>query len=64
MKEESHIREALKKCGYPDWIGKMVKDQIKNNSKKDKPKKKDDGKKSAGILVVLPYIQGVSESLQ
>lgn len=62
-KEEQHIKNALQKCGYPEWSVERVKRQIerkKGQEKARKVKKKEDTNKSKG-LVVLPYVKGVSE---
>lgn len=62
--EEVKIRQALKNCGYPQWTVDKVKEQMSNKaSKTKKERKKKDDKKSAG-MVVLPYIQGITERIQ
>jgi hypothetical protein len=57
--EESHIKGALNQCGYPDWsINKVITD-------KDLPKQKEkptQDSKNKG-LVVVPYVEGLSERM-
>ena len=60
--EENRIKEALRQCGYPDWTFNKVQKQMKDKTKK-KDKKKDKTNESNG-MVVIPYIEGVSERLQ
>ncbi len=59
--EEQYIKEALANCGYPDWMIKKVKDQMKT-SKENKRKRRKEVKDKNNGLVVIPYIQGISES--
>ncbi|XP_072019409.1 uncharacterized protein [Amphiura filiformis] len=61
-REDDHIKGALQKCGYPDWSIKKVKDQMAKPKSKKERKKKDDSNKSKG-LVVVPYVEGVSERI-
>ncbi|XP_072021371.1 uncharacterized protein [Amphiura filiformis] len=67
IKEEEHIRTALKNCGYPKWTMDKVKDQMQNkiqNAEKPISKKsKTTDEKSKG-MVVIPYVNGVSERIQ
>ena len=60
--EETRIKEALGRCGYPKWAFDKVKHQMDNKTKKT-VNKKDKTNESNG-MVVIPYIQGVSERLQ
>ena len=56
QQESDHIERALSQCGYPEWSIKKVtnqKDQPKSN--KHPPDNQNKG------LVVLPYIEGLSE---
>ena len=62
LAEEQRIKKALSLCGYPKWAFQRVKKQMEEKSKK-KLKKKDTNDVSNG-MVVIPYIQGVSERLQ
>ena len=61
--EEDTIRNALKQCGYPNWTMEKVKKDMEANTAKKKSKKDCDKNKSKG-MVVIPYVQGVSERLQ
>ena len=62
VNEEKHIRQALTKCGYPKWTIEKVKRYMKN--KKTKTTKRDKNKEKSRGLVVIPYVQGVSESIE
>ena len=59
-KEEHVIREALSNCGYPKWAIDKVKD--KRQTPKIKQKSTKNEEKSKG-LVVIPYIEGLTERL-
>ena len=62
--EETRIREALSTCGYPDWTIKKVKRQMEDKKNQpSKERKKKDGVKTIG-MVVVPYVQGISEWIQ
>ncbi|XP_072048738.1 uncharacterized protein [Amphiura filiformis] len=52
--EESRIKEALSRCGYPEWAFKSVK-------KPSKPVVKDQSQTKSRGFVCLPYKQGLSE---
>ena len=62
-KEDSKIKKALNQCGYPDWAINKVKNQMEDKTKSKKKTKDSDNNKSRG-MVVIPYVQGVSERLQ
>ena len=55
--EMEHLREALRVCGYPSWALNKVTDSCKK--KKNKKKTNDRNYRSQ---VVIPYVEGVSES--
>ncbi|XP_072030152.1 uncharacterized protein, partial [Amphiura filiformis] len=65
--EEKHVRGALKNCGYPKWAVDQVKSKMQRKTKPAvKPTAKKDQKnedKSKG-MVVLPYVNGISERVQ
>ena len=63
LEEERKIRSALAQCGYPKWSIDKTKQQMQNKQSKAKQSKKDGAERSKG-MVVLPYVQGVSERLQ
>ncbi|XP_072051605.1 uncharacterized protein [Amphiura filiformis] len=58
--EEKHIKDALQKCGYPAWSVKKVKNQMAKPKPMKERTKKSEATKSKG-LVVIPYVEGVSE---
>ena len=64
--EEERIRQALSTCGYPKWTVDKVKKQMatKAATKPNKAKKRDPNQERPAGMVVLPYIQGVSERVQ
>ncbi|KAI8484574.1 hypothetical protein Bbelb_376810 [Branchiostoma belcheri] len=60
--EIDHVTEALKKCGYPQWL-------IRKASEPRQPLTKPQdsqgtGGKNRKTLVILPYVKGVSEPLR
>ena len=61
--EEERIKTALKHCGYPRWTWDKVNQQMANKHKTKETKKKTLEEKAKG-MVVIPYIEGVSEKLQ
>ena len=62
VNEKKHIQQALTKCGYPKWTIDEVKRSMKN--KMTKTTKRDKNKERSRGLVVIPYFQGVSESIE
>jgi len=64
-REELHIRNALKSCGYPKWIFDKVKhDQCQKREKTiDAKKRKKPAQESKG-LAVIPYVEGLSETAE
>ncbi|XP_072018319.1 uncharacterized protein [Amphiura filiformis] len=63
QQEEEHIKHALNQCGYPNWTIEKVKQQISDKTKAKKKAKDKNTERSKG-MVVIPYVQGVSERLQ
>ncbi|XP_066289701.1 uncharacterized protein [Branchiostoma lanceolatum] len=59
--EMEHIKQALSRCGYPDWTFKKVEHQT-NKTKQKKDRKK--GEETSKGRVTLPYIQGITEPLE
>ncbi len=65
--EELKVRSALMACGYPEWSFDKVKERMelgKDQKKKEKKKKSDKNKEERKGMVVIPYVQGLSESLE
>ncbi len=63
--EEIKIREAMKDCGYPKWSIDRVKQQMSEKpSKNTKPKKSKESETPSKGMVVIPYVEGVSEKIQ
>ena len=66
VEEEQHICQALSTCGYPRWAFDKVKKQIQDKRMKGKKKPRDKvnkDRKTKG-MVVIPYVKGLSESLE
>ncbi len=62
-KEVEHIEQALRKCGYPDWSFKRVKDQLANKKERPEIKEEKDPSEKCKDMVVLPYVKGLTEKL-
>ena len=64
-REELHIRNALKSCGYPKWIFDKVKHDRCQKRKKtiDTNKRNKSAQESKG-LAVIPYVEGLSETAE
>ena len=64
LDEYRHVKAVLKTCKYPTWaIHKVEKQLAENKEAAQKEKKKPNEKKKRG-MVVLPYVQGVTERVQ
>jgi len=64
-KEELHIRTALQNCGYPNWIFEKVKQDQENKelkAKKTNKKNTSESDQRDSGLVVIPYVEGLSEA--
>lgn len=62
-KEENHVKQALKMCGYPSWTIKKTRDSMLNKQQgKVQVNRKEEGNKNRG-MVVIPYVQGLTESV-
>ena len=53
--EEEKIKVALKRCGYPDWTFKQVKQKMDNKQDKKQSTKMENKEKAKG-LVIIPYV--------
>jgi len=60
-KEEEHVAKALSKCGYPPWTIDRVKQEIMEKSLKDEAKKAKNTRGNHKGMVVVPYVEGLSE---
>ena len=60
QEEEVTIKKALGKCGYPLWSFEQVKKKMQSKKQKAPSKNKDSLQNSRG-MVVLPYLQGLTE---
>ena len=64
-REELHIRNALKSCGYPKWIFEKVKhDQCQKRKKTINTKKRSKSAQESRGLAVIPYVEGLSETAE
>jgi hypothetical protein len=66
--EENRIKKAITNCGYPMWAFDKAKQQMgrkaeMNNTKEKKKADKQDTTETKG-MVVIPYVEGLSEKLQ
>ena len=61
--EEEHIREALKRCGYPEWSVKKVQEKMEEKQGKTKRRDKQQHKEKMKGMVVIPYVKGLSEAV-
>ncbi|KAI8513646.1 hypothetical protein Bbelb_079700 [Branchiostoma belcheri] len=59
--EIDHVTEALKKCGYPQWLIRKAYEPRQPRSKPQDSHDQGTGGKKRKTLVVLPYVKGVSE---
>ena len=59
-KEDIHVQDALRTCGYPEWAFQKARCQTKQM--KLKKKRKQDIAASRP-LVVIPYVEKVSETV-
>jgi len=59
--EDAHVEEALRACGYPSWSFTKVRRQIESRGIKKKRKKKEVSEYRP--LIVIPYVEKVSESI-
>ena len=60
--EEEHVHNALKRCGYPDWAFKRVKEQRALTPEERKQKKGEKQTQRSLGQVSLPYVAGLSEA--
>ena len=64
-REELHIRNALKSCGYPKWIFDKVKyDQCQKRKKTIDTNKRNKSAQESKGLAVIPYVEGLSETAE
>ncbi len=61
--EETHITEALQRCGCPRWSFNKVKKQMGRNQEQKIKNRKEKKDKSRG-MVVIPYVKAISEALE
>jgi len=58
-REKEHITQALRKCGYPEWaVSRATAPKTTRTGNQNRPTTVNKG------LVVLPYIQNLSEALR
>jgi hypothetical protein len=64
VKEEAHIGKALANCGYPRWAFRKVKKQRAQKAQSEQTQlgQRKEKEKNKG-MVILPYVQGVTEPL-
>ena len=66
LKEEQHLFQALKKCKYPTWALNRVKMRCQNPSNKRRTKNNSQKNNNSKryLYMVVPYYQGLSESMK
>ena len=52
--------QALPECGYPKWTIRKIREKQQSQQRKSKEKNKEKSR----CMVTLPYVQGVTESVQ
>ncbi|XP_072028416.1 uncharacterized protein [Amphiura filiformis] len=65
--EESRIKKAVYSCGYPKWAFDKAKQQVEAKADLDKTKRERKNTKQdteTKGMVVIPYVEGLSEKLQ
>ena len=62
IQEDAHVEEALRACGYPPWPFSKVRPQMgfKSDNRKKKNKKQEATVKR--LMIVIPYVEKVSEA--
>jgi len=64
-REELHIRNALKSCGYPKWIFDKVKhDHCQKRKKTIETNKRNKSAQESKGLAVIPYVEWLSETAE
>ena len=64
-REELHIRNTLKSCGYPKWIFDKVKhDQCQKRKKTIDTNNRNKSAQESKGLAVIPYVEGLSETAE
>ena len=61
--EDQRIRKALAECNYPKWAMDKAKQQMESKQQKKKKTNKQNDNPSRG-MVVIPYVEGISEKFQ
>ena len=61
-KEDTHVEEILRTCGYPEWSIRKVKRQL-NLKTVQKKKAKQQHTSVKRPLVVIPYVEHISETV-
>ena len=66
LKEEQHLFQALKKCKYPTWALNRVKMRCQNpnNKRKNKNNSQQNNNIKKNLYMVVPYYQGLRESIK
>ena len=66
LKEEQHLFQALKKCKYPTWALNRVnrRYQSPSNKRRNNNKSQHNNNTKRNLYMVVPYYQGLSESIK
>ena len=65
MAEIIHVDKALKRCRYPNWFFRRVRESMDKKKQEGYARKikKEEGDKDTKPTVTIPYVKGVSEAL-
>ena len=63
IQEDAHVEEALRACGYPPWSFSKVRRQMEFKGDKRKKKNKKQEASMKRPMIVIPYVEKVSEAI-
>jgi len=63
MQDDAHVKEALQACGYPPWFFSKVRCQMEFKGDKRKKKNKKQEASVKRPVVIMPYVEKVSEAI-
>ena len=64
QEEEQHLFQALKRCKYPTWALNRIKMRSHNSNNRNNNNNKQNNKSKKNVYMVVPYYQGLSESIK
>jgi len=63
IQEDAHVEEALQACGYHPWSFSKVRHQMEFKGDKRKKKNKKQEASMKRPMIVIPYVEKVSEAI-